>query len=141
MPKQKNLPITKYKIFRIATSCPSYCVHLSPTATRCSDFPHILSFLLGLCYYYSLILYIILYIIILLFIKKNVFENIFLGKIFLSKILAMILAGSPISSATSSPLQGRLPPSLSTTNISFLSCSQEQLIEQIVSRKFIEVSW
>ena len=52
----------------------------------------------------------------------------------------LILAGSPISSATSSPLQG-LPPSLSATNISFLSCSQEQLIEQIVSRKFIEVSW
>ena len=50
----------------------------------------------------------------------------------------MTLAGSPINSATSSPLQG-LPPSLSATNISFLSCSQEQLIEQIVSRKFIEV--
>ena len=52
----------------------------------------------------------------------------------------MTVAGSAINSATSSPLQG-LPPS---TNISFLSCSQEQLIEQIVSRKFIEVrlgSW
>lgn len=47
--------------------------------------------------------------------------------------------GSAINSATSSPLQG-LPPSISSTNVSFLSCSQEQLIEHIVSNKFIEIA-